>query len=495
SVMSSASTVTYTSVYTDFEPGRVFWGADKELFDGGGSGGDPEVDHADYPADGGDDDDEPSDDDDDDTDNEDEELIEDEDDDKEEKEEHLALADSSAIPVVDLVPSAGDTEAFETDESAPTPRSPHIRVPFAQTRLRRARKTVKLKPPMSPSIEARIVEYAIPSPPLPVSSSLLPLPPPTIDSPTYAEAPLGYRAVGIRLRASSLSTHHPLHPSLPLPPPPSSLHLPPHVPTSLPLPSSPLLPLPASLFIPLPVDHRKDIPEAGLPPRKRLCLTALTSWYEVGESSTAAPRPTGGHRVDYRFIGTMDAETRRQRAEEVGYGIRDVWVDPRDRACCGSRARHTGYYVVIEDTQDRQTQLFQRVDRLVEDRQFHQEVALLLDQEALASREAWAHSGQLSAVLGQIHALQARDQTHADDREGAASTTVGLVFSFLVSDNHNNMPPRRSSATARVVAAATRAAAVAVATPMTVAAVEQLIEARVSAALANHETLRNSTIG
>ncbi|GKD96343.1 hypothetical protein Tco_1380240, partial [Tanacetum coccineum] len=31
-VMSSASSVvTYTSVYTDSEPGRVFWGADEEL--------------------------------------------------------------------------------------------------------------------------------------------------------------------------------------------------------------------------------------------------------------------------------------------------------------------------------------------------------------------------------------------------------------------------------------------------------------------------------
>ncbi|GKF98961.1 hypothetical protein Tco_0297744, partial [Tanacetum coccineum] len=93
---------------------------------------DPEEDHADYPADGGDDDDEPSDDNDDDTDDEDEEPFEDEDDDKEE--EHLALADSSAIPVVDPVPSAGDTEAFKTDESAPTPRSPQIRIPFAQIR-------------------------------------------------------------------------------------------------------------------------------------------------------------------------------------------------------------------------------------------------------------------------------------------------------------------------------------------------------------------------
>ncbi|GKC97852.1 hypothetical protein Tco_1168127, partial [Tanacetum coccineum] len=35
-VMSSASSVvTYTSVYTDSEPGRVFWGADEEVSDGG----------------------------------------------------------------------------------------------------------------------------------------------------------------------------------------------------------------------------------------------------------------------------------------------------------------------------------------------------------------------------------------------------------------------------------------------------------------------------
>ncbi|GJW79917.1 putative reverse transcriptase domain-containing protein [Tanacetum coccineum] len=411
---------------------------------------DPEEDHADYPADGGDDDDEPSDDDDDDdTDDEDEEPFEDEDDDEEE-EEHLALADSSAVPVVDPVPSAGDTEAFETDESAPTPRSPQTKVPFAQTRLRRARKTVRLEPPMSPSMEARIAEYAAaPTPPSPPPSPLSPWSPPL-----------------------------PQIPSPPLPPPPSSLHLPPPVPTSLPLPSSPLPPLPASLFIPPPVDRREDIPEAELPPRKRLCLTAPTSRYEVGESSTAAPRPTGGHRADYGFIGTMDAEIRRQRAEEVGYGIRDVWaveevalttlegVNARVTELAAVQEQDTqDVYAVIEDTQDRQTQLFQSVDGLVEDRHFHYETARLLDREALISREAWAHSvglssavhyelqayrthtqmqdyriasqeslmttliaqvsslqGQLSAALGQIQALQARDQTHADDHEGAGSS-------------------------------------------------------------------------
>ncbi|GJS72168.1 hypothetical protein Tco_0705009 [Tanacetum coccineum] len=91
---------------------------------------DPEEDHTDYLADGEDGDDEPSNNDD--TDDEDEEPTEDK------EEEHLALADPSVVPVVDHVPSVRDTEAFETDESTPTPRSPQTRVPFSQTRLCRA---------------------------------------------------------------------------------------------------------------------------------------------------------------------------------------------------------------------------------------------------------------------------------------------------------------------------------------------------------------------
>ncbi|GKD61212.1 hypothetical protein Tco_1298721, partial [Tanacetum coccineum] len=77
---------------------------------------------------------------------------------------------------------------------------------------------------MAASAEALIAEYtAAPTPPSPLSpltplSSLLPqipLPPlplpspPTHTSPTQAEAPLGYRAAGILLRAASLSIHHP----------------------------------------------------------------------------------------------------------------------------------------------------------------------------------------------------------------------------------------------------------------------------------------------
>nr|GEV97049.1 hypothetical protein [Tanacetum cinerariifolium] len=64
---------------------------------------DLEDDHAEYHADGGDGDDNPSDDDDDDINDKDEEPFEDEEDDAEEREEHLAPADSSVVPIVDLV--------------------------------------------------------------------------------------------------------------------------------------------------------------------------------------------------------------------------------------------------------------------------------------------------------------------------------------------------------------------------------------------------------
>ncbi|GKF55486.1 hypothetical protein Tco_0165826 [Tanacetum coccineum] len=140
-------------------------------------------------------------------------------------------------------------------------------------------------------------------------------------------------------------------------------------------------------------------------------------------------------------------------------GLSTLWIPRSDEQ------ETQDIYVVIEDTQDRQTQLFQRVNGLVEDRQFHYETARLLDQEALVSREAWAHSvglslavhyelqtykthtqmqdycitsqeslmttlialvsslhGKLSAALGQIKVLQTRDQTYADDREGAGSS-------------------------------------------------------------------------
>ncbi|GKF53274.1 hypothetical protein Tco_0160184, partial [Tanacetum coccineum] len=128
------------------------------------------------------------------------------------------------------------------------------------------------------------------------------------------------------------------------------------------LPSPLLPPLPPSLYIPLPVDHRDDIPEYELPPRKRSCLFSLLPKYEVGESSTA--RPT----------------------REVGYGIRDTWVDPAEAVPdmapttlgeVNTRVTELtelhehdtqDLYALLEDAQDSRTQLSQQVNLLIEDR-------------------------------------------------------------------------------------------------------------------------------
>ncbi|GKB76622.1 hypothetical protein Tco_0943517 [Tanacetum coccineum] len=348
----------------------------------------------DYPANGGDGDDDSSDND------EEEEASE------EEEEENLASANSVIAPVVDHVPSSAKTEPFETDESVATPPPP---LTYHTT----ARISIRPEAPMPFSSKEEVERLLALPPPLP--SPLISLSPPS------AEERLARAAMG-RLRASSPSTTSIITITT------STIitTLPSHVPTSLPLPSSPLPPLPASLFIPPLVDRREDIPKAKLPPRKRLYLTSLLLRYKVGESSTAAPRPTGSHEIDYGFIGNLNTKTRCQRAEEVGYGIRDVWVDPTE---------------AVEEVAPKTFEgVNARVTKLV--------------AEALVSREDWAHFVRDSY------------QQHWDR--------------FRHFRLENNMPLRRSSTTARTAAVA--------ATPMT-AAVKQLIEARVSAALANHETL------
>nr|GFA59784.1 putative reverse transcriptase domain-containing protein [Tanacetum cinerariifolium] len=104
--------------------------------------------------------------------------------------------------------------------------------------------------------------------------------------------------------------------------------------------------------------------------------------YEAGESSAAAAaRPIEGRRADYGFVDSVEAEIRRRRAKDIGYGIRDTWIDPREVA-----------------EEGRQTEIFQRVEALVDDSQYHYETGRHVDQEARCSREAWAHSIGLSST-------------------------------------------------------------------------------------------------
>nr|GEW83701.1 hypothetical protein [Tanacetum cinerariifolium] len=83
-------------------------------------------------------------------------------------------------------------------------------------------------------------------------------------------------------------------------------------------------PLPPSSYPPPSVNYRNGIPESKKPPRKRLCLATLGSRYEEGESSTR------GQGVDYGFINTVEAKIRHRGIREVGYGIKDTWIDPAE---------------------------------------------------------------------------------------------------------------------------------------------------------------------
>ncbi|GKB37136.1 hypothetical protein Tco_0882078 [Tanacetum coccineum] len=338
---------------------------------------DPEEDPADYPTDKDDEEEKESS----------RDNADDKEEDEEGEEEHLAPADS--VPPLQTVAA-----------TLPLP-----------------------SPPPSPLTSYSSPLPHIPSPPLPVSS---PLP--------ISPHLLGYRVVMIRLRAESPSTSHPL----PIPPPivlphtrasmammraaaPSTYCLasrseippsgtPPLLPIPLPTSSPPLL-LPST-------DCRADVPEVTLLPRKRLCI-ALSSRYKIRESSSASTtRPTGGFREYYGFVGTLDAEIKRDLDREIGYGITDVWVDPDEIAkeipmidVVQLGQRMTDFVTTIrQDTYE----IYRRLDDAHDDR------LLMSDQLNLLCKDSTL---QTQMVALQSQQRPARDPAHPDVPEEASSSS------------------------------------------------------------------------
>ncbi|GKD89606.1 hypothetical protein Tco_1365113 [Tanacetum coccineum] len=332
---------------TALSPGYV---ADSDLEE------DPEEDLADYLDDGGDEKEEEEESSESDDDVEEDEASEE---DEDEEEEHLALADSAA--------------------ATPPPRSPRTKVPFSQTRLLRARKTARHQPSMAASTESLIAEYVvaptplspppsplspcssplpyIQSPPLPILSPPLPLPSlPTHTSPTYAEAPLGYRAAMIQ----------------------------------------------------------SDIPKTDMPFLKRLCLTALDSRFEIGESLTAAAARQTGHtlarRVDYGFIDTVDASIRASKSramtvvEEVNEIVTDLATTQRQDA-------HE-LHMRDEDAHDDRALMRAQISLLTRERRYFHSMASSYEREAIIARQAWSRSEDRSTALeASIRTLKAQVRT------------------------------------------------------------------------------------
>ncbi|GKC24575.1 putative reverse transcriptase domain-containing protein, partial [Tanacetum coccineum] len=214
-----------------------------------------------------------------------------------------------------------------------------------------------------PPIHLATARMSILSPPLPVSSPPLPA------SPTY---PFGYRATMIRLRAETPSTSYPLPSSTPPSGTPPLLHIP------LPTPSPPLL-LPST-------DCRAGVFEVTLPPQKRLCI-ALGMRDKVGKSSSApTTRPTGGFRIDYGFVATLDDEIRRDPERYVGYGVTDTWDDMGTYEI----------YVRLDNAQDERLLMSDQLNMLCRERRAHARTARLMETDARLSREAWVQSMDVS---------------------------------------------------------------------------------------------------
>nr|GEY03247.1 hypothetical protein [Tanacetum cinerariifolium] len=334
----ASSAVTYTSVYTDSEPGRVFWGADEELSDRAPQDEDehepmfiqphdpdfvpepiypeyipledehilpaeeqplPHDGPVDYPMDEGDDgDDDNGDSSGDDADDEDE-------DEEEEEEEHLASVDSAiVIPTDELVASPKGTE-------------PVIPPPSTDTATTGARITVRLQAATSFPPEAEVKRLLAMPTPSPSPLTLL-LPPSVEERLARCMAPA----------------------ALPSPPLPPSLHMSP------------------------PVDCR---------------MISLR----------------------LRFHLARDAEARRRGIGDVGYGIRDTWINQAETVP-KIAPMTVGERVVVDS---------QRVDLLMEDMIAHQETIQIVEDEAYDAREAWAHS------IGLSHAVHFELQTHQKQTE------------------------------------------------------------------------------
>ncbi|GJV18415.1 putative reverse transcriptase domain-containing protein [Tanacetum coccineum] len=120
------------------------------------------------------------------------------------------------------------------------------------------------------------------------------------------------------------------------------------------------------------------LPSTPLPPTTSISLNHHHCCpYEIGESSTA--RPTRGRGIDYGFVSTVDAEERRQGIRDVG----SVFKASRYRLAAGHLPL-LGIGLTLQET------------------------VWMVEEEAYASREAWAHS------IGLSQATHQELQTHHD---------------------------------------------------------------------------------
>nr|GEU64717.1 putative reverse transcriptase domain-containing protein [Tanacetum cinerariifolium] len=158
-------------------------------------------------------------------------------------------------------------------------------------------------------------------------------------------------------------------------------------PAALPLP-----PLPPSLYLPPPIDSRG------------------------GESSMR------GRGVDYGFADTVEAEMRHRGIGEVGYGIRDTWIDPAEAV--PEMAPTT-----LEKVNTRVTELTELHEHDTQDLYALLEDARdvwIVEEEAYASREAWAQLVGLNQMVHHELRTLREQQLHETHSQMQQTEMAGL---------------------------------------------------------------------
>ncbi|GJR02856.1 hypothetical protein Tco_0525840 [Tanacetum coccineum] len=290
---------------------------------------------------------------------------EDEESSDDDEEEEEHLAPVVALSAIDHVPSAKETKPFETDESAATPPPPP---PAYRTTSRMSVRTQTPIPFPSEEEVARL--FALPTPP-PSPLTLLSSPLPHIPSPP---------------------SHHPL----PLPAPSTS--------------------------------RIADIPEAELPPRKRLLLTAPTPRFEIGESSTAAaarqPRSTMARRVDYGFVDTLDASIRASEQKAMA-AVELVNLRVNYQASVHRRESEE-FQTRHQDAQDDRAALRDEVDTL---RRYLSSLCTTHEQERVEARQALDRSeAHIRALEARIAVLETQAYRHEWQRQDADDRATGHIM-------------------------------------------------------------------
>ncbi|GJU29338.1 hypothetical protein Tco_1172927 [Tanacetum coccineum] len=150
------------------------------------------------------------------------------------------------------------------------------------------------------------------------------------------------------------------------------------------------------------VDRRDKIPESEMPPRKRSCLFAIGSRRDEGDS------------------------------KDVGYGIRDTWIDPAEAVPAVVPTTCEEVNTRVVELAELHEHDIQDLHALLEDAQ----EVWTVEEEAYAARVAWNHSIGLSQETYQE--LQThRDHVYAHETHLQTHQTQLQLQSTLIQTQHH----------------------------------------------------------